>query len=210
MARAPRNEVAPGRYHVNIKGNDGMDIVRDDVDRVDWHRRLAVAAVRFAWNVECWTLLTNHAHWMIETSRPNLGVGMRWLNGGYALNFNRRHGRKNHLFGDRFFAVPVEDESHALTVIRYIALNAVAAGIVERPEDYRWCSYAATIGLVERPSFLADTDILRLFGPAGVARRRLAAFVEEGIGDARVRAEGSRATARALRSRDTSATRPLR
>ena len=210
MARAARNEIAPGRYHANIKGNNGMDIVRDDVDRLDWHRRLAVASVRFGWNVECWTLLTNHAHWLIETKRPNLGTGMRWLNGGYARDFNRRHGREHHVFGDRYFAVPVEDDEHALSVVRYIALNAVTAGIVDRPEDYRWCSYAATIGLAEPPSFLADDWILSIFGRAAVARRRLADFVEEGIPEARARAAERRATARALRSRGTSATRLLR
>lgn len=184
MAKNPRDELAPGRYHANIRGNDGMEIVRDDVDRLDWHRRLATASVRFAWNVEFWTLMTNHCHWLIETTKPNLGEGMRWLNGGYARAFNVRHGRRNHLFGDRFWSKPVETESHALSVIRYVALNAVGAGICGRPEDYRWCSYAATIGAAPRPSFLRDEWVLGLFGPPSVARSRLAAFVEDGIDEA--------------------------
>jgi REP element-mobilizing transposase RayT len=179
MARRPRNEFAPGRYHASIRGNDGMDIVRDDVDRIDWHRRLAIAAARFAWNVECWTLLTNHCHWLIETTEANLGTGMRWLNGGYSRRFNVRYGRRNHLFGERFWSEEVTTDSHALSVIRYIALNAVKAGICERPEEYAWCSYAATIGVRERPSYLADDWILGLFGPPPLARTTLAAFVND-------------------------------
>jgi REP element-mobilizing transposase RayT len=184
MAREPRNELAPGRYHVGIRGNDGMDLVRDDVDRADWHRRLATAAVRFEWNVELWTLMTNHCHWLLETTKPNLGEGMRWLNGGYSRAYNRRHGRRDHLFGERFWSERVERTSHALSVIRYIALNAVGAGMCRRAEDYRWCSYAATIGAAPRPSFLRDEWILGLFGGPTVARARLAAFVDAALEEA--------------------------
>jgi putative transposase len=60
---------------------------------------------------------------------------------GYASSFNRRHRRCGALFQGRFKAVLVEDESHALELTRYIHLNPVRAGIVERPEQYPWSSY---------------------------------------------------------------------
>jgi hypothetical protein len=59
------------------------------------------------------------------------------LNGVYAQRFNRRHGRRGHLFGDRFWASVVEDD-HDVRAARYILLNPVRAGLCELPEEWRW------------------------------------------------------------------------
>jgi putative transposase len=79
-----------------------MSIYNDDFDRDGWLRLLAAIAQRLKWRLEAWTLPTNHFHLLVETTEPNLGDGMRLLNGRYARGFNRRYGRINHLFGDRY------------------------------------------------------------------------------------------------------------
>src|SRR5947209_17960916 len=125
MARRPRAEVAPGRYHVYARGNDRMTIYRDDIDRSQWLELLADLALRFKWRCEAWTLMTNHFHLLVETTEPNLGAGMQLLNGRYARGLNRRYGRLNHLFGDRYRSKPIQDDSQLLPAIRYIYLNRV-------------------------------------------------------------------------------------
>ena len=60
--------------------------------------------------------------------------------------FNRKHGRCGVLWEDRFKSELVEDGHAARRVAAYIDLNPVRAGIAEKPEDYRWCSYAAAVG----------------------------------------------------------------
>jgi hypothetical protein len=35
----------------------------------------------------------------------------------------------------------------------YIDINACEAGIVKRPEDYAWCSFAAAVGIRSRIHF---------------------------------------------------------
>jgi REP element-mobilizing transposase RayT len=47
-----------------------------------------------------------------------------------------------HLFQERFNSILVEKESYLLRLSRYIALNPVEAGMVARPEEYRWSSTA--------------------------------------------------------------------
>jgi putative transposase len=155
-----------------------MDIFGDDFDRSAWLRLLAAIAERCKWQLEAWTLMTNHFHLLVETKEPNLGDGMRFLNGRYARGFNRRYGRINHLFGDRYGSNEVADDAQLLTAIRYIYLNAPVAGLCNQPEDWSWCSYAATIGLAPAPSFLRPEFILAVFGTGPRARARLAAFVE--------------------------------
>ena len=57
--------------------------------------------------------------------------------------YNKEHNRKGTLWEERFWSCLLEDSAETLTsVAAYIDRNAVRAGIVERPEDYRWCGYA--------------------------------------------------------------------
>lgn len=46
-----------------------------------------------------------------------------------------------HVFQGRFKALLVEDDSYLLTLIRYIHLNPVRAGIAVTPDDYPWTSH---------------------------------------------------------------------
>ncbi|MBM3879201.1 MAG: hypothetical protein FJ387_05710, partial [Verrucomicrobia bacterium] len=60
--------------------------------------------------------------------------------------YNIRHQRFGTLWAERFRSVLVEDQTGVLeTVSAYIDLNAVRAGLVEDPKDYRHCGYAAAV-----------------------------------------------------------------
>jgi hypothetical protein len=63
-----------------------------------------------------------------------------------------------------------------------VPLNASRAGVCERPEDWPWSSYRATIGLEEAPAYLAVADVLRLFAPEDSrARARYITFIRDGL-----------------------------
>ncbi len=72
--------------------------------------------------------------------------------------FNKRHQRKGYFWGDRFKSVIIERGEALLNCLAYIDLNPVRAGLVERPEDYRWCSLAYHIGTKNKDEFLS-TDL---------------------------------------------------
>jgi len=59
--------------------------------------------------------------------------------------YNREHGRTGTLWEGRFKSVLVEGGFAARVVAAYIDLNPVRAGIVIRPEDYRWSSYGVAM-----------------------------------------------------------------
>ncbi|HEX7153846.1 MAG TPA: hypothetical protein VF618_20320, partial [Thermoanaerobaculia bacterium] len=68
-----------------------------------------------------------------------------------------------------------------LEVLRYVVLNPVRAGMVARPEDYRWSSYRATAGLAVPPIWLDVTSALAALAlPAAEAEYQR--FVEAAIG----------------------------
>jgi len=61
--------------------------------------------------------------------------------------FNKRRERRGTLWMDRFKSVLVEGKGEPLrTMAAYIDLNAVRAGLVKDPKDYRWCGYADALG----------------------------------------------------------------
>lgn len=171
MARPLRIEFPGALYHVTSRGNEQRSIFRANHDREAFLGFLAVATRRFGWSVTAWVLMNNHFHLVIQTPEPNLSKGMHWLNGTYAGWFNRRHGRAGHLFQGRFKALLVERESYFSNVLRYVVRNPVRAGIVERPEDYRWSSYRATAGLDDAPGWLDTSAAYEVFDDDPTAAR---------------------------------------
>lgn len=165
MARPVRLEFPGALHHVTSRGNERRAIFRDDRDRRMFLSFLAITIRRFGWSVTAYVLMTNHFHLVVQTPKPNLSRGMQWLNGAYAGWFNKRHKRFGHLFGARFTAKLVEKEAHFTNVLPYVVLNPVAAGMVERPEDYRWSSYRATAGLEKAPEWLDVKAALDAFAP---------------------------------------------
>ncbi|MFP6897725.1 MAG: transposase [Roseibacillus sp.] len=75
----------------------------------------------------------------------NLSEFMKTLKQRFTQWFNKRHGRRGTLWEDRFKSVIVQDGYAARVMAAYIDLNPVRAGIVKRPEEYRWCSYAEAL-----------------------------------------------------------------
>ena len=58
-----------------------------------------------------WALMTNHVHLLLRTGTVPIATIMRRLLTGYAVRFNRRHGRYGHLFQNRYKSILCEEES---------------------------------------------------------------------------------------------------
>ena len=184
MPRKPRIEVAGGVFHVTVRVNNREWRFLADGDRRLLLWTFATAAKRCEWRVCAFCVMSNHAHFMLQTREPNLAVGMHWFGTAFARAFNRRHGRVGHFFEGRYGAVLIESDEHLLTASRYVVLNPVRAGLVSGPAEWPWSSYRATVGLAAKPRFLDDTPLLELFSDDPfVARARFVAFVADGVED---------------------------
>jgi hypothetical protein len=77
----------------------------------------------------------------------------------------------------------VEKNSYLIELMRYIALNPLRAGMVERPEDYRWSSHRAAAGYEPAPSWVRNEWTLAQFGPdLKTQQREYRQFVDAGAG----------------------------
>lgn len=160
MSRPLRIEFPGAIYHVTSRGDRREPIYRDDADRVAHLGVIAQAMNRFGARVLAYCLMGNHYHLVLCTREPNLSRLMRHVNGVYTQNFNRRHGLVGHLFQGRFKAILVDRDFYLLALCRYVERNAVAAGLVAAPGDWRWSSYRAHVGTDPTPAWL-DGDGLR-------------------------------------------------
>ena len=187
MVRPLRIEYPGAVYHVTARGNARMPVFEDDRDRAGFLDLIEEAVERFDWRCHAYCLMGNHYHLLVETVGGDLSSGMRHINGVYTQRFNRGHGRVGHLFQGRFKSIMVDRDAYLLELCRYVVLNPVRAGMVERPEEYGWSSYGATAGVSPRPAFLSVDWILSQFSDEkDAARKRYVEFVLSGIGGDRV------------------------
>lgn len=180
MARSPR-DVEPGVFHVYAHCVWAADaFFRDDEDRMVFLRELALATARVGWRCLSYCVMGTHYHLVLDVDAGVLPKGMHSLNFRYASHFNFRHAMKGHVQGRRYGARRLTDEDDLLGVFKYIARNPVEAFLCEKPEDWPWSSYAATVGLAESASFVDPRPVLRCFNdPLEHARAALRRHVAE-------------------------------
>ncbi|MCH8154354.1 MAG: transposase [Proteobacteria bacterium] len=182
MSRPLRLQFPGAVTHVTSRGNAGQAIYLDDADRVRFLDLLGREIEQQRWRCHAYCLMDNHYHLLFETPEANLVAGMKRLNGAYAQTFDRRHGRVGHLLQGRYTAILVDRESHLLELCRYVVLNPVRAGLVERAAEWRWSSYQATAQARQNrarqnrapptPAWLDVAWVLEQFGSAPTAARR--------------------------------------
>jgi putative transposase len=182
MSRPLRVLYEGALYHVIVRGNNKQNIFLDDKDRrgfLDW---LEDAVKMHNLVVHAYCLMDNHFHLLIETPDANLSTAMRDLNGNYTQWFHSRHGGVGHLFQGRYKAFIIEKEAYLLAVARYIVLNAVRAGLVVHPRNWKWCSYNATAGMANIPAWLNADWLLEAFDDdRSCAQKAYRQFVMHGI-----------------------------
>jgi len=182
MARPLRVNVPDGVYHVMSRGIERRKIVSDDRDRDKWVSLLDEVARRRCWRVFAWALLDNHFHLFLQTPAGDLSEGMHDLNSGYVTAFNARQRRAGPLLQGRFKGILVEKEYHDWELTRYIHLNPVRAGRVERPEAYAWSSCRHYVRDGQAPPWLCWQEVLGQHGKTlRTARAAYRRYLQEGI-----------------------------
>jgi len=181
MARRIRLDGPALAHHVMIHalGDDALFVDVDD--RQDLVDRVARIFPECGARCFAWALMSNHGHFVVQTLEGALSRVMRRLNTGYAVRFNRRHGRRGYVFMDRFKSRIAESEADLMTLIRYVHRNPLEAGIVgslEALAAYPWSGHAALVGARPPHRFEAVEAALSLFGPdVQSARSRLTTWM---------------------------------
>ena len=210
MGRRARVFEADGIYHLVSRGSNRQALFRYDGDRIAFLDRMAKVTDRYGllWIAYC--LMGNHYHAIVQTPGGRLSDAMRDLHGGFSRLLASVYGSDAHLFKNRFLAEQIDTPEYFATVMRYVHLNPVRAGLCGHPADWPWSSHRATVGMDPVPSFLAPEVFFRIEAlQPDAARSDYAAFVEaeiaNAVSDTALRAEATTAVATARHDRVESA-----
>lgn len=142
MGRLRRTDVPGAPLHIVQRGNNRAPCFVVPGDYPRYLAFLLDAAERTRSAVHAYALMTNHVHLLVSPGEPGAASALMHLLGTrYVAYFNRRHDRSGTLWEGRFRSCVVDSEAYLLRCYQYIELNPVRAGMVVRPEDYRWSSY---------------------------------------------------------------------
>jgi REP element-mobilizing transposase RayT len=169
---APR-DCAPGLHHVWVNATDNWAYFIDDADRRAWLWLLEKVAHANAWTVEAFCQMTTHVHAIVDVPDTSLSRGMRYLNREYSKRFNLRHDRSGQFVRKRFGSRRITSGRDLLGTYAYVVLNPVNEALCPRAEDWRWSSYAATLGLTDDFGFVDARMVVAELGGAVDALRAL-------------------------------------
>ena len=163
MARLPRLVIPGQPHHVTQRGNRRAQTFFEDGDYALYESLLSEAAQKAGADIWCYCLMPNHVHIIIVPSDAD-GLRRTFADAHrrYTGYINTRMRVTGHLWQGRFGSV-VMDEEHLAHAVRYVSLNPVRAGLVDRAQDWAWSS--ASSHLLGRDSELVNVaPVLERYG----------------------------------------------
>ena len=143
MARIARVVVPGYPHHVTQRGSRRQPTFFCESDYQRYLKLMSERCLRHGVEVWAYCLMPNHIHLVaVPSTLDGLACALGYAHRRYAVDVIRREGWSGHLWQERFSSF-VMDESYLLAAVRYVELNPVRAGLVDRPEDYRWSSARA-------------------------------------------------------------------
>ena len=144
-------------HHITQRGNNRQDVFFTDADRRHYLGVLKEQAVTFGLKIDAYCLMTNHVHLVVRpAAESSLAKALGRTNLYYTRYINHLHGRRGHLWQDRFFSCPL-DETYFWNAVLYTERNPVRARLARQAWVYPWSSAAAHVGGLD-PAGLLDLN----------------------------------------------------
>jgi putative transposase len=143
MARLPRYVIPRQPQHIIQRGNNRQAIFSAEADYQFFRDALVEAAQQYGLAIHAYVWMTNHIHLLATPEQEHsMSKVLQSVGRRYVQYFNLAYRRSGTLWEGRYRATVVDSEQYLLTLMRYIELNPVRAGMVDHPGDYPWSSYA--------------------------------------------------------------------
>ena len=160
MARIARVVVEDLPHHVVQRGNRNQRVFFGEQDKRAYLDLLGHFAQRHRLEIWAYCLMDTHVHLIVVPRQPEgLARALAETHRRYTRMINFRYKWRGYLWQGRFSSY-LMDEPYLFAAVRYVERNPVAAGMVQRAEDYRWSSAKAHVTKqpdpLLSPSFLED------------------------------------------------------
>lgn len=147
MARLPRYVIPGQPQHIIQRGNNRQAIFASEEDFQFFRDAMVAASIKQGLTIHAYVWMTNHIHLLATPgAQDSISKVFQSVGRKYVQYFNFKHRRTGTLWEGRYRATVVDSERYLLSVMRYIELNPVRAGMVVHPRDYPWSSYVYNAG----------------------------------------------------------------
>jgi len=170
-------------HHIVQRGHNRGGVFAEADDYEYYLANLRRFKRAFGCRVYGFCLMPNHVHLIVDPGRDAASLGrlMKRLAGRQTRWVNRREGRRGTLWEGRYKSSPIQTELYLHRCSRYVELNPVRAGLVARPREYPWSSFAAKIGRAKLDWLDADPCWESLGRTEADRRKTYAAWVRSGV-----------------------------
>lgn len=163
--RPPRYLEARATYHATARANLQEHIFATEEIKIMFKNVLVRSKRKFKFRLKHFVIMDNHIHLLIEPigDKYTLSDIMQWILSVFAIMFNKKYGRKGHVFYDRFKSKVVKGISYFRNVFCYISNNPVKAEMAETIFSYE---YSGIYHLMRKKYHIVDKpseEILKLF-----------------------------------------------
>jgi putative transposase len=154
VPRRPRFASGGYVYHVLNRGIGRARIFEKAEDYAAFLRVLREAHAWLPVRLLAYCLMPNHWHLVAWPHKDGeLSEWMRWLTVTHTQRWHAhyRSAGTGPVYQGRFKSLPVQEDDHLLTLLRYVERNPLRAGLVSRAEAWRWSSLGQVEGEEENP-----------------------------------------------------------
>ena len=148
------NITEPGIYHIYNRGNNKQRIIFRD-NNYTYFLDKTKRFIQPISEIIAWCLMPNHFHFLVEVTPESIkpvkcgtvnmtaiSNGFRLMQSIYASGINNQENRTGSLFQQKTRSKLVSDDiSYLLTAFYYIHNNPVAAGLAQKPEEWKYSSF---------------------------------------------------------------------
>lgn len=143
MARQKRRLESNVVYHLFNRRTDKQCLFPTTSAYEDFEGILVRAKQRYVVRLHAYCMMSTHWHLAMSAAEAAmLQQFLHWLATTHGVRFRLQTETRGlgHVYQERYRCNPVEGVVSYTRLIRYIEGNPVAAGIVERAEEWRWSS----------------------------------------------------------------------
>src|SRR6185437_5717074 len=149
MPRMARAVAAGLAHHVTQRGNGRRDVFVSDPLRRVYLDLLREHATQNRLHILGYYLMTNHLHLVVvPEEKDSMANTFRHAHGRFAQYWNTEFQTSGHLWQNRYYSCPVEEQAVG-RVMAYVENNPARARMVCEAEDDTWSSARAHLGGVD-------------------------------------------------------------
>lgn len=174
MCRPTREKIENGIYHIMIRSISELNIFEKDIDKEKYLYYLNQAQKEFKFKIYSFCLMTNHAHFIIDSCGADISKIMHKINLRFAMFFNRKYDRHGHVFQDRFKSKIVTNEKYLLVLSSYIHNNPKDIPMFSKQiSNYKYSSLGIFLGTMINPYNIVEPDYVLQFFSKNINKARI-------------------------------------